>query len=127
MLYPIWDVPNKSYFSQIRTTWLQETIKYWSWFGYRKIHCVKSVRIRSYSGPHFPAFGLNTERHSASVRFQSECGKMRIRITPNRNTFYAVIGSNRLRGRYCHIFNTLRFLFLKDTFQVLSNWFVPIG
>ena len=26
-------------------------------------HCVKSVRIRSYSGPHFPAFGLNTERN----------------------------------------------------------------
>ena len=25
----------------------------------RKFHCVKSVRIRSYSGPHFPAFGLN--------------------------------------------------------------------
>ena len=24
-------------------------------------HCVKSVRIRSYSGPHIPAFGLNTE------------------------------------------------------------------
>ena len=27
-------------------------------------HCVKSVLIRSYSGPHFPAFGLNTERYS---------------------------------------------------------------
>ena len=26
------------------------------------IHCVKSVRIRSYSGPHFPAFELNMER-----------------------------------------------------------------
>ena len=30
-------------------------------------HCVKSVLIRSYSGPHFsrnfPAFGLNTERY----------------------------------------------------------------
>ena len=26
------------------------------------LHCVKSVRIRSYSGPHFPVFGLNTER-----------------------------------------------------------------
>ena len=25
--------------------------------------CVKSVRIRSYSGLHFPAFGLNTERY----------------------------------------------------------------
>ena len=24
--------------------------------------CVKNVRIQSYSGPHFPAFGLNTER-----------------------------------------------------------------
>ena len=43
-------------------------------------HCVKSVRIRSYSDPHFPAFGLNTERY----------GKMWTRITPNTNTFYAV-------------------------------------
>ena len=31
-----------------------------------KAHCVKSVRIRSFSGPHFPAFGLNTERYSVS-------------------------------------------------------------
>ena len=28
----------------------------------RHHHCVKSVLIRSYSGPHFPAFGLNTVR-----------------------------------------------------------------
>ena len=26
------------------------------------VHRVKSVRIRSYSGPHFPAFELNTEK-----------------------------------------------------------------
>ena len=32
------------------------------------IHCVKSVRIRSFSGPHFPAFGLNTERYSVHMR-----------------------------------------------------------
>ena len=25
------------------------------------VHCVKSVHIRGYSGPHFPAFRLNTE------------------------------------------------------------------
>ena len=25
------------------------------------IHCVKSARIRSFSGPYFPAFELNTE------------------------------------------------------------------
>ena len=39
--------------------------------------CVKSVSIRSYSGPHFSALGLNT-------------GKMRTRITPNTDTFYAL-------------------------------------
>ena len=32
---------------------------------------MKSVRIRSYSGPHFPAFGLNTERYGVSLRIQS--------------------------------------------------------
>ena len=32
------------------------------------MHYVKSVRIRSYSGPYFPAFGLNTERYGVSLR-----------------------------------------------------------
>ena len=31
-------------------------------------HCVKSVYIRSYSGPYFPAFGLNTEIYSNLFR-----------------------------------------------------------
>ena len=53
-------------------------------------HCIKSVRIRSRSGPHFPTFGLNTERYAISLRIQSECGKIRTRITPNTNTFHAV-------------------------------------
>ena len=30
-------------------------------------HCAKSVHIQSYSGPRFPAFGLNTERYSVSL------------------------------------------------------------
>ena len=47
----------------------------------------KSVRVGIYSGPHFPAFGLNTERYSV---IQSEIGKMRARITPNMDTFYTV-------------------------------------
>ena len=51
-----------------------------------EMHCVKSVRIRSYSGPHFPAFGLNR----VSLRIQFECFKMRTRI-PNTDTFHAVI------------------------------------
>ena len=56
-----------------------------------KVQCVKSVRIWSYSGPYFPAFGLNIERYSVSLRIQSECGKKRTRITPNADTFYAVV------------------------------------
>ena len=34
---------------------------------YRKTHCLKSVRIRSRSGPHFPAFS----------RIRTECGEIR--------------------------------------------------
>ena len=51
---------------------------------------MKCVLIRSYSGPYFPAFGLNTERYSVALRIQSECGKIRTRITPNMDTFDAV-------------------------------------
>ena len=51
---------------------------------------MKSVRIWSYSGPYFPAFGLNTERYQVSLRIHSNCRKIRTRITPNTDTFYAV-------------------------------------
>ena len=54
------------------------------------LQCVKSVRIWSNSGAHFTTFGLNTERYSVSLRIQPECGKIRIRITPNTDTFYGV-------------------------------------
>ena len=64
----------------------------------RNLHCVKSAGIRSYSGPHFPAFGLNTERYKVSLRIQSECGKMRTRITPNTDTFHAVLDRNKSHG-----------------------------
>ena len=53
-------------------------------------HFVKSVLIRTYSGPHCPAFELNTERYGVSLRIQSEWGKMRTRKTPNTDTFHAV-------------------------------------
>ena len=49
--------------------------------------CMKRARIRSYSGPYFPVFGLNTERYSVSLYIQSECWKIPTRITPNTDTF----------------------------------------
>ena len=55
------------------------------------LHSIKSVRIASYSGLHFPAFRLNTERYSVSLCIQYKCGKMRTRITPSMDNFYAVL------------------------------------
>ena len=42
-------------------------------------HYLKSGRTRSFSGPYFPAFGLNTEKCSRKTR-----------KTPNTDTFHAV-------------------------------------
>ena len=49
------------------------------------------VRIRIYSGPYFPAFGLGTERYEVSLRIQSECGKMPTNVNPNTDTFHTVL------------------------------------
>ena len=55
------------------------------------IYCVKSVRIRRFSGPDFPAFGVNTERCSISFRIHSKCGKILARKTLDTDTFHVVI------------------------------------
>ena len=51
---------------------------------------MKSVCIQNYPGPYFAAFGLSRERYEVSLRIQSKCGKIRTKITPNTDTFYAV-------------------------------------
>ena len=58
---------------------------------FRFFHCVKSVRIRNFTCPYFPAFGLNTESYSVNFCIQSECGKIRTRKTPNMDTFYSLL------------------------------------
>ena len=67
------------------------------------LHCVKSVRIRSYSGQYFPTFGLKRELYGVSLRIQSKCRKIRTRITPNTVTFYPMIKLwlfNKLFGKF---------------------------
>ena len=84
-------------------------------------HCVKSVRFWSYSGPYFPAYGPNTKRYSVSLRIQSECGKIRTRITLNTDKFYAVD---------CTIFQLLAQLkrsFFFEHFLRFSVKFTPWG
>ena len=45
-----------------------------------KSHCVKSVHIRSFSGPHFPVFRTNTRKYGA------EKLPIRTRFTQCRNS-----------------------------------------
>ena len=52
--------------------------------------CVKSFHIKSFSGPFFPALGLNTESYSVNIRIRCKCGKIWTRKSPNTDTFYAV-------------------------------------
>ena len=42
-----------------------------------EVHCVKSVRIQSYSGPHFPPFGMNTGDAPYLSVFSPNAGKNR--------------------------------------------------
>ena len=51
-----------------------------------ELHCVKRVRIWSFSGPYFPAFVLNTERYSVFFRIQSEYRKIWTTKTSNTDT-----------------------------------------
>ena len=83
------------------------------WYFSIMTHCVKGVRIQSYSGPHFSVFGLHMERYAVSVRIQSLCGKMRTRITPNTGNFHAVT--------ICNISTIFFLLSTKDKAQKTLN------
>ena len=52
--------------------------------------CVNSIRVRIFSGPYFPAFGLHTKSYFVFLRIQSVCGKIRTKKNPNTDTFYVV-------------------------------------
>ena len=58
-------------------------------------HCVKKVRIRNFSGPYFPTFGLNTESNYASLRVQSQCREKQTWKFTNTDTFHVVRGRIR--------------------------------
>ena len=53
-------------------------------------NCVKSVRIRSFSGPYFPAFRLKTE--SYGVALQILLGKARIDLAINHTLGHKPVG-----------------------------------
>ena len=75
-----------------------------------QFHCVKSVHIRSYFGPHFLAFGLNTERYFVSLHIQSECVRIQSECRKIRARNYSVFG-HFLRSVFrSNIFNIMGIL-----------------
>ena len=98
------------------------------------IHCVKSVRIQSYSGPYFSRIfqhsdWIRRDREYLSVRSTSaeylsvfspnaeKCGKMWTKITLNMDSFYAVVCSDLVFSRIMCFFETSTWsnAFFKDT------------
>ena len=77
---------------------------------------MKSVLIRSFSGAHFPAFGLNTDKYFVSLCIQYDCGKIQTRKTPSTDTFHAAIPE--VNSEPCQTSNITRFL-ISNTF--ISN------
>ena len=59
------------------------------------IHCMKSVRVPSLSGPYFLVFGLNTEIYRVNLHMQSECGN----VWTRKNSEYG----HFLRSYYYHL------------------------
>ena len=62
-------------------------------------HSVKSVQIWSFSGPYFPAFGLNTDNYSVNYRVESKCKKIRTR----KNSLFGLLLRS---GMYLNILET---------------------
>ena len=50
------------------------------WKFFQIFHCVKSVQIRSFSGPYFPVFGVNTERYSVFSTNAGNTDQRKLRI-----------------------------------------------
>ena len=77
--------------------------------GYKcTIHCVKRVRIWSYSGPHFSRIFLHLDwiRRDTSYLsvFSLNSGKIWTRITPNTDIFYAVVLATEIQLSSADIF-----------------------
>ena len=69
-------------------------------------HCVKPVHIQSYSGPHFPAFGLNTERYGVSPPYLV---RMREDVDQN-NSEYGQFLRRVCQKRFSRIAESIRIL-----------------
>ena len=91
--------------------------------NYSGPHCVKSVPFSSYSGRHFPALRLNTERYAVSLCTHSECGKKRTRIISNTDTFHAVPQMKKIKKRLQKVFKNNDLDVITECEMKILNYF----
>ena len=82
----------------------------------KDVHCVKSVRIRSYSGPYFPAFGLNTDQYNSEYGHFLRSSCYRIKFCPQWLIFTHFSNSNFLVIK--------KPLKIKSEYQLAYSWFI---
>ena len=82
-------------------------------------HCTKGLQIRSFSGPYFPLFWLNTEIFGVNLRIQSKCEK----YGPENSVFVQVLCRDCyriLQFRFCYLSLYLPYyLSFASTFSLL--------
>ena len=90
---------------------------------------MKSVRIRSFSDPYFPEFGLNTERYSIYLSVLSpnarKYGLEKLRIQTLFRVIYPItfhLASIRLRIKFPEVFLTEQMLHK----YFCARYFVPL-
>ena len=87
------------------------------------VYCAKNIRIPSFSGQYFPAFGLNAEICSVNLRIPSKYGKIRTIKTRNTDTFYATVILVREPIHTSHLISILMMgTALVRDWQLRWNW-----
>ena len=85
------------------------------------MHCVKSVRIRSYSGPHFFRIFFIWTEYGVSLRNQSECEKMRKKCGQNNCEYRHFLLSDERRFKMSLLnIDSMKILFLSFPSQERS-------
>ena len=84
---------------------------------FKQGHCEKSVRIRSFSGTHFPALGV----------FWSELGKIQTRKTPNAKTFHAMGKIWKSVASYLNLFYQMLIQDTVSKFSIFIEFLLVLG
>ena len=86
-------------------------------YNFPPLHCVKSIQIRSFSGPYFPVFELNTAIYFVNLGIQSEYREIRTRKNSVLGHF-----SRRVSIKFCIYIGKFHFTILSFQPDKIEAW-----